>query len=103
MVFLFLEVKNVKEQLRDKPVPEPGRGSFIPPEGEGYEYYISNSTIVYVLRKAKNRFRIYLIQGQSPAVNMKHDRYGNYFTIRCKDTGTAEKIVDKAFGLGMNV
>ena len=64
---------------------------------------ISNSTIVYVLRKAKNRFRIYLIQGQSPAVNMKHDRYGNYFTIRCKDTGTAEKIVDKAFGLGMNV
>ncbi len=103
LVFLFLEVKNVKEQLRDKPVPEPGRGSFIPPEGEGYEYYISNSTIVYVLRKAKNRFRIYLIQGQSPAVNMKHDRYGNYFTIRCKDTGTAEKIVDKAFGLGMNV
>lgn len=35
LVFLFLEVKNVKEQLRDKPVPEPGRGSFIPPEGEG--------------------------------------------------------------------
>ena len=28
LVFLFLEVKNVKEQLRDKPVPEPGRGSF---------------------------------------------------------------------------
>ena len=30
LVFLFLEVKNVKEQLRDKPVPEPGRGSYIP-------------------------------------------------------------------------
>lgn len=98
ITLLFFEVKNIREMLIDRPHSEPGRGGFIPPSGEGYEYYVSNSTIVYILQKAKNRFRVYLIQGSSPNAPMKHDKHGQYFTIRCEDTGTAEKIIDNAFG-----
>lgn len=98
VVFMFLEIKNWKEQLKDGPVAEPGRGNFIPPKGDGYEYYVSNSTIVYILRTAKNRFRVYLIQGNFPAVGMKQDKYGRYFNIRSKDTSVAERIIDNTFG-----
>lgn len=97
LVLLFLETKNLKEQLTDRSVADPGRGGFVPPSGEGYEYYISNSTIVYIFQRAKNRFRVYLIQGNSPDVRIKHDKHGNYFTVRCEDTSTVEKIIDQAF------
>lgn len=97
VTLLLFEIKNAKEMLVDKPRSDPGRGGFIPPSGEGYEYYVSNSTIVYIIQKAKNRFRIYLIQGNVPKVHMKHDKHGQYFTIHCEDSGTAEKIIDNAF------
>lgn len=100
ILLIFLEIKNFKEMLIDRPKSEPGRGGFLPPSGEGYEYYVSNSTIVYIFRKAKNRFRVYLIQGNSPNACMKKDKHGTYFTVRCEDTGTAEKVVDNAFSAG---
>ena len=101
MVLVFLEIKNLKEMLIDGPVAEPGRGGFIPPSGDGYEYYVSSSAIVYILQKAKNRFRVYLIQGDSPNTHMKHDKHGSYFTIRCEDTSAAEKIIDNTFNAGV--
>lgn len=97
VTLLFLEIKNIKEMVADRLDPNPGRGGFIPPSEEGYEYYVSNTTIVYILQKAKNRFRVYMILGDSPGVHMRHDKYGKYFTVHCKDTGTAEKIIDKTF------
>ena len=96
-ILVFFEIKNFKEMLIDRPDSDPGRGGFIPPSGDGYEYYVSCSTIVYILQKAKKRFRVYLIQGGTPNAHIKHDKHGKYFTVRCEDTGTAEKIVDKAF------
>lgn len=102
LTLVFLEVKNLKEMLIDRPQANPGRGGFIPPSGEGYEYYVSRSTIVYILQRAKNRFRIYLIQGESPNARMKRDKHGTYFTVRCEDTSTAEKIVDNAFSTGIS-
>lgn len=97
LTLVLLEVKNAREMLIDRPVADPGRGGFIPPSGDGYEYYVSRSTIVYIIQKAKNRFRIYLIQGDGPNTRMKRDKHGVYFTVRCEDTSTAEKIVDNAF------
>lgn len=97
LALVLLEVKNVKEMLIDRPMADPGRGGFIPPSGDGYEYYVSRSTVVYIIQKAKNRFRIYLIQGDGPNAHMKRDKHGAYFTVRCEDTSTAEKIVDNAF------
>ena len=96
-MLVIFEIKNLKEMLIDRPRSDPGRGGFIPPSGDGYEYYVSSATIVYILQKAKNRFRVYLIQGNTPNAHMRHDKHGKYFTVRCEDTGTAEKIIDNAF------
>ena len=97
VTLLILEIKNFQEMLIDSPGSDSGRGGFIPPSGDGYMYYVSSSTIVYILQKAKNRFRVYLIQGNTPNAHIKHDKHGKYFIVRCEDTGTAEKIVDNAF------
>lgn len=99
IVWIFMEVKNFREQLSEEPTTEPGRGSFILPPGNGYEYYVNSNNICYIYQKAKNRFQIYVIRGQSPAVRMKRDKYGAYFNIRCRDARSAEKIVDAAYGL----
>lgn len=99
IVWLCIETKCYKEQLSDDPQPEPGRENFILPPGDGYEYYVSANSIVYILRKAKRRFRIYVIYGESPGVRMKKDKYGRYFNVRCQDAGSAERIIDKAFGM----
>lgn len=99
IVWLFIEIKCYKEQLSDEPQAEPGRENFILPPGDGYEYYVSSNCIVYILRKARNRFRVYVVQGEMPGVKIKKDQYGMYFNARCQDTGSAERIVDKAFGM----
>ena len=35
-----------------------------------------------------------MIQGDAPNVSMKHDKHGQYFTVRSESTATAEKIID---------
>ena len=87
LTLVIFEVKNFKDMVIDRPKADPGRGGFIPPSGEGYEYDVSRSTIVYILQKAKNCFRVYLIQGDSPTVRVKHDKHGLYFTVRCEVNG----------------
>jgi hypothetical protein len=94
---LILEIKNFKEMVGDNPIADAGREGFIPPNGDGHEYFVSKNTIVYILNKAKRRYRVYLIQGEQPNVCLKHDRYGNYFNLRCENVGIAEKIIDNAF------
>ncbi|MCD7748980.1 MAG: hypothetical protein LUH42_02900 [Oscillospiraceae bacterium] len=98
---LFLEVKAWREQSTEEPEPEPGRAGFInPPGGEGYEYYVNGTNIVYILRKAKRRFRVYLAKTTtSPSAKVKRDRWGQYFTVRCNDAAACEHIVDAAFGM----
>lgn len=98
-IWIILEVKNFREQLRETPAAEPGRGDFILPPGEGYEYYVNSNNICYILQKARKQFKIYVIQGEHPAVKLKQDRYGTYFNARCQNAGAAEKIVDAAYGM----
>lgn len=98
LTFIFLEVRAFRETLADGPVPEAGRGSFIPPRGEGYEYYVSASTMVYILKKNNSTHRVYLISGEAPAAKLKQDRYGTYFTVRAANAATVENIVDRACG-----
>ena len=52
---------------------------------------------IKLFQRAKNKFRIYLIQGDAPNVSMKHDKHGQYFTVRSESTATAEKIIDNTF------
>jgi hypothetical protein len=97
--WIILEIKHFTEQLTDGPMAEPGRGNFVPPPGEGYEYYVNSNSICYILSKAKYRYKIYVIRGEAPAAKLKKDKYGVYFNARCQDAGAAEKIVDVAYGM----
>lgn len=99
IIWIFLEIKNYRGHVTEGPVAEPGREGFIPPPGEGYEYYVSSNNICYILQKAKNRFKVYVVRGENPSVNLKRDKYGTYFNARCQDAGAAEKIVDIAYGM----
>lgn len=95
LFYCFWKSKILKKWL--KTAQEAGRGGFIPPSGDGYEYFVDSTRIVYVFQRAKNKFRIYLIQGDAPNVSMKHDKHGQYFTVRSESTATAEKIIDNTF------
>ena len=96
VVFAVLEIKSLRERISDDPTAEPGRGGFIPPPGDGYEYYVSASTIVYILKKY-GAYRVYVVQGDNPNAELKHDRYGTFFSAHGANTGTIEKIVDAAY------
>lgn len=99
VALVLLEIKSYRERQTVQPEPEPGRGGFVPPPGNGYEYFVTSGRICYILRKSKRVCRVYVVQGQNPGVNLKHDRYGQYFTVQAQDLATAEKIVDAAFGV----
>lgn len=99
IVWIITEIKNYRDTHREPLGDTPWREGFIPPLGEGYEYYVNANSLCYILHKAKNRFRIYIIQGDRPAAKLKHDKYGTYFTASCQDAAAAEKIVDIAFGM----
>lgn len=98
-VLVLLEVRDYRERLTEQPEPEPGRSGFVPPPGDGYEYFVTSGKICYILRKSKRICRVYVVQGQNPGINLKHDRYGQYFTVQAHDPATAEKIVDAVFGV----
>lgn len=99
LVWVFMEVKCFRELQREKPGETAWREGFIPPPGEGYEYYVNANSICYIQQKAKNRFKIYIVQGDRPAAKLKQDKYGTYFNASCQDAAAAEKIVDVAFGM----
>ena len=101
LVLVIFEVKAFREPHGDSPVGDPARGGFLPPPGDGYEYFVSAGVIVYILRKASNRFRVYLVQdarGDANGVSFKRDRYGQYISLRCENAATAEKIADNLLG-----
>ena len=98
LLLLFFEIKAFRESHGDSPVGDPARGGFLPPPGDGYEYCVSAGVIVYILRKASNRFRVYLVQGDANGVSFKRDRYGQYISLRCENAATAEKIADNLLG-----
>ena len=102
LTWAFLEIRNFLEQVADGPDIEPGRNGFVRPPGEdGYEFFVTDYTIVYVLRKSARQYRIYLVQGDVPwGVKIKHDRYGSYFKVRSKDSDLVEKIVADTFRKG---
>lgn len=93
-----LELRESRATLTDRSAD--GDGPFIPPNGDGYEYYVSRSVLVYILRRGAALYRVYLLQGSPPRVRLRQDRYGRYFSVRCRDAGTAERIVDAAFREG---
>lgn len=94
-----MEIKNYCEYITESSEVEPRRNGFIPPPGEGYEYYVNSNDICYILKKTKNRFKIYVVRGNIPVAKLKRDKYGTYFNVRCRDAGAAEKIVDIAYGV----
>ena len=93
---ILLEVKNFNGQVGDGPTPDPSRNGFIPPPGDGYEYYMKGS-ILYIVRKGAKRFRVYIAKGDAPDVKMKQDRYGRYFSVRSAECSIVEKIIEKAY------
>lgn len=97
IAFIALEVSSFRERLTCGPSSEPGRGGFIPP-GDGYEYYVGSGTIVYILKKGSQSFRVYQINGQPPAnAKMRKDRVGTYFVVRARTAAEAEAVVDRAY------
>lgn len=96
VVLAILEIKSLCHRLSDDPTAEPGHGRFIPPPGDGYEYYVSASTIVYILKKY-GAYRVYVVQGDNPNTELKQDRYGTFFYVRGANTGTIEKNIDTMY------
>ena len=92
---ILFEVKNFKSMLADRPVPDNARDGFIPPHGDGYEYY-AGGNILYIVRKGPNRFRVYLVTGDGPNVKYKTDQYGRFFSVSAGDYATVEKIIENA-------
>lgn len=90
---VFREYRTVENTER----PETGRDGFLPPPGNGYEHYINASTVVYILRKGFNQFRVYLVRGDTPNARLRQDKYGRYFKVRCPDEGRAERIAENLF------
>lgn len=97
IAWIIIEINCLKEQLNEKVMLEPIREGFIPPAGNGYEYYVNSDNVVYILQRHKKNFRIYVTQGNLPKAKMKHDRYGTYFDIRSEDSGTVERIIDSIY------
>ena len=93
---IFFEVKNFRTMLADRAGAEPGRGGFIPPPGDGYEYYAEGS-ILYIVRKGPDRFRVYIVTGDGPNVAFKNDRYGRFFSVSASDSATVEKIIENIY------
>lgn len=94
---LMLEVRFFVSQLKVKPEPEPGRGGFVQPPGDGYEYYAAKGVITYILKKGSH-YRVYVETGSPPnGVSLRRDRYGTYFMVRAKNTAEAERIIDQTF------
>ena len=69
---------------------------FTPPPGDGYTYYCSSDTVVYIHRKARRCYRAYIVRSPHH-VMLKHDRYGRYHTVRCGDSATAEHVIDRIY------
>lgn len=89
----FFEIRNYRTMLADRDIPDPSRGGFIPPPGDGYEYYAGGS-VLYILRKGPGRFRVYVVTGNDPSVPLKKDRYGRYFSVSAGDGSAVEKIIE---------
>ncbi len=93
---IFFEVRNFRSMLADRAAPDSFRGGFVPPSGDGYEYY-AGGDILYILRKGPNRFRVYIVTGEGPAVPLKTDQYGKFFSVSAGDNATVEKIIENAY------
>ena len=93
---IFFEVRNFKSMLSDRAVPDSSRGGFVPPPGDGYEYY-AGGNILYIVRKGPNRFRVYIVTGEGPSAPLKTDRYGRFFSVSAGDNATVEKIIENAY------
>lgn len=99
ILLVFLEVRTFLEYRTEgnTPGPGPGHNRFLPPSGDGYEHYIDSGTIVYLLKRGRNRYRVYLVKGRDPNAKLRRDKYGRYFKIHASDPAAAERIAENAF------
>ena len=99
VALIFLEVRTYLEYRTEgnTPGPDPVHSGFLPPPGDGYEHYIDSYTVVYLLKRGRNRYRVYLVKGQDPNAKVRRDKYGRYFKIHAPDPAAAERIAENAF------
>ena len=101
IILAIMEVKTFREAHADSPFDKDDENDdfTFPPGDDGYEYYPKRGVKVYIVKKANNRYRVYLVDGDvADGVKFKRDRYGRYVTLRAGNAGTAEKITDRIFG-----
>ena len=103
IILIFMEIKTFREAHADSPFDRDDESDdfTFPPGDDGYEYYPKRGVKVFAVKKANNRYRVYLMEGEADdadGVKFKRDRYGRYVTLRAGNAGTAEKITDRIFG-----
>ena len=100
IILIFMEIKTFREAHADSLFDRDDESDdfTFPPGDDGYQYYPKRGVKVFVVKKASNRYRVYLMEGDADGVNFKRDRYGRYVTLRAGNAGTAEKIIDRIFG-----
>lgn len=96
-VFIGLEVKEALTRHSTKSTP--AIGGFIPPPGEGYEYFVSPNEILYIQKRSRTLYRAYLVRGYPENIKFRFhsDKYGSYISIHGQNTAAVEQTLDNLF------
>lgn len=93
-----LVVLEVREGLTRHPTKSaPAIGGFIPPPGDGYEYFVSQNEILYIQKRTHTLYRVYLVHGDIENMKLRSDKYGNYISIHGQNTAAVEQTLDNLF------
>ena len=95
-VLVVLEVRDALTRHSTKSAP--AIGGFIPPPGDGYEYFVSSNEILYIKKRSHTLYRVYLVHGDiKKNMNLRSDKYGNYISIHGQNTAAVEQTLDNLF------
>ena len=96
-VLVVLEVRDALTRHSTKSAP--AIGGFIPPPGDGYEYFVSQNKILYIKKRTCSLYRVYLVRGNTEniKVRVRSDKYGNYISIHGQNSAAVEEILDNLF------
>lgn len=94
----FLVILEVRDGLtRHSTKSAPAIGGFSPPPGDGYEYFVSTNKILYIKKRTRTLYRVYLVRGDIKNMRIRSDKYGNYISIHGQNTAAVEQTLDNLF------
>lgn len=99
-ILTVLVISEARDALtRHSTKSAPAIGGFIPPPGEGYEYFVSPNEILYIQKRSRTLYRAYLVRGYPENIKFRFhsDKYGSYISIHGQNTAAVEQTLDNLF------